>query len=582
MSLINSKYCMKNWILTVVALATVPSCVSGAAMTKPIEQEANGRLKYNPDADGNIVPDYSHAGYKGGGVALPNVPVKLTVEPQEGDDTAIIKAAIEKMGALPLDANGFRGAILLKRGRYDISDTIRIPHSGIVIRGEGAGKAGTYIVHGGAVKQDSFWIESGTLTTEKKHQITSPYVAVGSKRIQLESVADLKVGQTIQVRSNQTQKWIDALKLTEAWKASDFSFKWMRNIVSIDTKSKEVLLDAPITSQIDLKNGYATAEIETVVKDERVNNVGFEDLLLMSEYNPASKDPYGYFNDEEHARRGINFRNATNCWVRGVAGFFYSFSLVWVRGESSRITIEDCAMLDGVSLDTPRVHKGARKYYFNLGGSETLVQRCFSRYGRHSYAMGGYNSGNVFLDCYSEKGHLGQEPHQRWQHGSLFDNVFSDSMLKLNRSDGVKDAHGQRAANCMLWNCVSASTRTGDPEILLDKPLNNLGQNWAIGNIIRGKGKGMASPGPETQNAEAGYIESANQPVQPRSLYIAQLNDRLGPQAVANVTVPQQLQKSWKIEDNWRKQFDQIPHFSSSQDLTWLPDMIRFEGRAAN
>jgi hypothetical protein len=579
MSFSYSKYCLEKWIPVFVVLASVSSCVSSEAVSKPVELDATGRLKYHPDELGNIVPDFSHAGYKGGGVSLPNLPVKVTIEPQVGDDTALIRSAIEKIGAMPMDANGFRGAILLKRGRYDISDTIRIPHSGIVIRGEGAGKAGTYIVHGAAVKQDSFWIESGTLTTEKKHQITSPFVPVGSKRIQLESVDGLNVGQTILVRCNQTQKWIDALRLTEAWKASDFSFKWMRNIVSIDAKSKEILLDAPITSQIDLKNGYATGEIETIVKDERVNNVGFEDLLLMSEYDPTSKDPFGYSNDEEHARRGINFLNATNCWVRGVAGFFYSFSLVWVRGESSRITIEDCAMLDGVSLDTPRVHKGARKYYFNLSGSETLVQRCFSRYGRHSYSMSGYSSGNVFLDCYSEFGHLGQEPHQRWQHGSLFDNVFSDSMFKLNRSDGIKDAHGQRAANCMLWNCVSVSTRTGDPEVLLDKPLNNLGQNWAIGTIIRGKGKGMASPGPETKNADGGYIESPNQPVQPRSLYIAQLNDRLGAPAVAKVILPQQRQKTWKVEDNWRQQFDSIPHFASSQDLSWLPEMIQFVGR---
>ncbi len=39
-----------------------------------------------------------------------------------------------------------------------------------------------------------------------------------------------------------------------------------------------------------------------------------------------------------------------------------------------------------------------------------------------------------------------------------------------------------------------------------------------------------------------GFWESRGQHVKPRSLYIQQLRDRLGERAVANVTIPEQIE----------------------------------------
>ena len=38
-----------------------------------VRYDSNGRLFYPADVNGNRIPDYSHAGYKGGGVPLPSV-----------------------------------------------------------------------------------------------------------------------------------------------------------------------------------------------------------------------------------------------------------------------------------------------------------------------------------------------------------------------------------------------------------------------------------------------------------------------------------------------------------------------------
>src|SRR5213083_773206 len=74
----------------------------------------DGRLVYAPNAAGDRIPDFSQVGYKTGNVPLPNtpggvsVPVKQTLSPTSGDQTARIQAAIDAVAALTPDTNGFR------------------------------------------------------------------------------------------------------------------------------------------------------------------------------------------------------------------------------------------------------------------------------------------------------------------------------------------------------------------------------------------------------------------------------------------------------------------------------------------
>src|SRR4026209_763451 len=57
----------------------------------------SGTLVYVPDEQGNTIHDASHAGYRGGGVAIPTVPARETVWPIAGDNTAHIQAAIDRV-----------------------------------------------------------------------------------------------------------------------------------------------------------------------------------------------------------------------------------------------------------------------------------------------------------------------------------------------------------------------------------------------------------------------------------------------------------------------------------------------------
>src|SRR5688572_14810238 len=106
----------------------------------------DGRLVYVPDEQGNVIHDASHAGYRGGGVAIPTVPVRETVWPVAGDNSAHVQAAIARLSSRAPDAQGFRGAVLLRAGYYRIATPLRIEASGVVLRGEGMGDTGTVLV----------------------------------------------------------------------------------------------------------------------------------------------------------------------------------------------------------------------------------------------------------------------------------------------------------------------------------------------------------------------------------------------------------------------------------------------------
>ncbi len=104
---------------------------------------SGGKLAYAPYANTgqtnavNTIPDFSFAGYRGGGIPLPSVPVAETVEAASGDARTVIQSAIDRVSSRSMDKDGFRGAVLLKRGRYEVNGSLFINTSGVVLRGEG-------------------------------------------------------------------------------------------------------------------------------------------------------------------------------------------------------------------------------------------------------------------------------------------------------------------------------------------------------------------------------------------------------------------------------------------------------------
>src|ERR1700749_4742674 len=81
-----------------------------------VKIKADGSLSYTPDSLGNIIPDFSRVGYYRGDEAIPDVAVVKTISPTGENDGELIQTAIDELSKKELNKDGFRGAILLKKG----------------------------------------------------------------------------------------------------------------------------------------------------------------------------------------------------------------------------------------------------------------------------------------------------------------------------------------------------------------------------------------------------------------------------------------------------------------------------------
>ncbi len=542
-------------------------------------------LQYGLDPDGEHLVDFSQAGFHGGGVSIPTVDERAHVDPSGGDDTTSIQAAIASVALLPPGADGFRGAVVLGPGTFRISASVLIDTDGIVLRGSGASQ--TVVVHEGVQAVPSIIVSGENEFGDERVPILDDALPLGARAIHVEDASGLASGDEVFVRARRELAWLQALGMEEEWGGfledpGGFTIRLGRRVVSADVESGLVTLDAGMTDRISPALGHhGDVELVKVVDERRVAHVGVEDLTLISTYDRTRIDDTGsgYPIDHEHANEGVRFDYVVDGWVRRVATYYYGRSGVRIIGwTSDRITLEDIAVLDMVERDTPTNHHGGTKYGIDFSGNGTLAQRIFVRNSRHAFIVNGPRERNVVLDSYSELGHIACEPHQIWSTAILYDNVYCDSMFKLNRVEGSQ--HGHRAAHSVLYNVVSESPRVWEPEIWLDDAPQGLGRNHALGVELRGVGQGIASPAQEGGTphlGEASFVEATDDPLRPRSLYLAQLWQRRRNEGILETTSQEQRVSREAVWDSMTTFYDQIPQYAGASDLGFLPDAYPFE-----
>jgi hypothetical protein len=462
----------------------------------------------------HLLPDFSYAGYMGGGVPLPDVPGKVFLEPAQGDNSSAIQAAIDEVSLLEPDAAGFRGAVVLAAGTYEVGEPLKITTGGVVLRGAGQGIEGTVLVATKMSQHDLVLIQGvgqGLGKPDEATAIASPDVPVGAIRLKLASVADFEVGDLIGVRRTPNQAWIDALGMAEwGWEPASYAITHEARIVAIEDSF--ITVEVPIVDAIKEVHGGGLVFKADV--SGRIARCGVEDLRLESQFSGPE--------DEEHGWNAIKLDRVENSWVRRVTAVHFGYAAVSIHNASKHNTVEEVAQLDPVSKLT-----GGRRYSFNVsGGTGNLFQRCFARDGRHNFVTGSRVTGpNVWLDCLSVQNNSDEGPHHRWATGLLFDSCMSKTFNVQNRKSSGS-GHGWAGAQTLFWNILA----TG--EIRCDAPLSAM--NWVVG------GQGKKAEGIWAPEEPFGWWESENIPAKPRSLYLAQLADRLGAGAVAAVTIKSQ------------------------------------------
>jgi hypothetical protein len=323
------------------------------------------------------------------------------------------------------------------------------------------------------------------------------------------------------IQRTPNQAWLDALGMAQyGWTAPSYHIIHPRTIVGIDKVTSTITVDIPLVDAIDERFGGGNL---VSLDEPSVPTIecGVEDMCLESTYHGQQKK------DEHHCWNGILLAGVQNCWVRRVTPKHFGKAAVCTTDRARFNTIEEVASLAPVS----KVHEG-RRYTFHVekGALGTLFQRCYAEEGRHDFVSGSRVTGpHVWLDCVSVRAHADAGPHHRWATGLLFDNI-STSLLRVQNCQDSGSGHGWAGAQVLFWNALATEGQTAD------SPPGSM--NWSIGTT------GPVLPGKYTHKLPVdGWLESQEQPVQPRSLYLQQLTDRLGSEAILAVTTARQRRR---------------------------------------
>ena len=383
----------------------------------------DGKLVYIADSLGNRIPDFSYAGYKNGEQSIPDIPVVKSLQPIAGDNTAHIQQAIDEIGLMDPDNNGFRGTLLLEAGEYEIQGTIQLNHSGIILRGKGNGDAPAFNTilraTGKSPPQRTVLIAGGGLETKWGDMdpasivdILTDTVFVGDRSFEVADASGFSIGDNIIIYHPCTESWLSAVNygdtFEDPWEVSDFPISYNRYITEIN--GNRITIDAPVYNH--LVRTQSQTFIYKYGQYGLRRHIGIENLRIDIETSAPD--------DENHAWNAIDLTLIEDSWVRHCT--FLHFVLSGIRTKTaSRITIENCQAIDPVAIIT-----GARMYNFNLHEASQLIlfKNCFASNGRHHYVSNGCSSvsGCVFLDCTSSGAWGPSEGHRKWSQGLLYDN----------------------------------------------------------------------------------------------------------------------------------------------------------------
>lgn len=556
-----------------ICISLIVSCFGfGQNVTEVISSDpASGRLKYGAYTDkGDILPDFSFCGYKGGNAQIPNVKTVIELYPVAGDNTEQIQHALDLVGQMALDKDGIRGALLLRAGEYGVARTININHSGVVLRGEGAAtclvattpKQYTLIKVGSAAKAKK--------DVKSQRDVVDEYVPSGTNELTLNDVAPFRVGDKIIVERPSTKEWIEAIgmdRIEDSWKSaaklSATQIEKYRKAGQLSADGKQytttvqwtpgsknllfervikaiegsvITLDIPLTNA--LQREYGGAKVYKYSYENRLSQVGIENLNAISLFDSTVMAKHyligDYMADEQHCWQFISFACAEDSWVENTECRYIGGGYA-VGASSSRITIKNCRYLDPISII-----EGGRRYGYTFGGQQSLVVDCFARGGRHDFVLGATVAGpNAFVNSKAQLSFAASEPHQRWATGCLWDNCSvsgPEAYFSLSNRGRYGSGHGWAGAQMVLWNCQAPLAVVMAPPTAMNfsfatMPLQDQWSNHKAIDYRIDKLNTVSKFNFKYEGKTAvgnGFIINQNEKMTPHSLYYKQLEDRLG------------------------------------------------------
>jgi hypothetical protein len=294
---------------------------------------------------------------------------------------------------------------------------------------------------------------------------------------------------------------MDTLGVT--WLAPGVTTSWERTITGLS--GDQVTVDAPLTDSLDAQ--YVQPPGATMSKYTfagRISQVGVEGLrFVIAQPRSAATNSFFF----------LRMSAVEDGWVKDVEAHNFPDGL-WLESNIRRFSVVDTRMIhDKATFTTTEA-----PFDFFLRGSEVLIDRSSSSGGNKIWYLATQNQEtgpNVALNFSGNGTNSHVTAHQKWGTGLLVDNANVVGGTLLGNNGTLGSAEGWSMGWGVAWNTTS--------DVLVEQPPGAM--NWAIG--CTGAELSGISP--------AGIYESQNSPVAIKSLYLAQLCERLGPQATANI-----------------------------------------------
>ncbi len=466
-----------GWCLRLLVACVVYTVMVSAQSTPSILQKA--------DSNEVRLPDFSFAGYKNGLSEIPVVRKKLinvtrfgAIADDELDDSKAILEALDKAHS----TKGFV-AVVFPKGKFIVSEILRIKRSNIVLRGAGSGEGGTTLYFPRPLSM----IDKGASVTELTEYITqynkrqrvpnrniddlySEYSWTGGfiwiqkegtraasylekYDLEIEVLADVKAGQA----GNNTVIVEDASKLSVGdvlelqWFNKHGEQGALLNELYGDTKLK-------IGSHHWTKPERPLVRQKTEILAIEDNKVTISDLLLhnISSALPAQFAYWGHLTEVGIEDLHLEFPNALNFGhhhEQGYNGIYYtSVYNGWVR--NLKVSNADSAMLTynsaNVTISDIKTTGDRRAHYaVHLGNVHNVLVEKLMIFNPviHTLSFNTQSTKSVFTDVHAFTAPV-LDQHAGSNHQNLYDDVKLYVTAQTNK---------QGKAYYPVWNGSGAS-----------------------------------------------------------------------------------------------------------------------------
>ncbi|MDQ8179943.1 DUF4955 domain-containing protein [Pelagicoccus sp. SDUM812005] len=513
-------------LVILASLLSMPACSDGrgesALWREFVEASERGGSA--------TLPDYSYAGYDFMDSPIPAGPARVFKVEEFGakaDDGVSDRDAVQAA----LDAASKKGGVVLfQRGRYLLNTLdgeeapLRLSQGNVVMRGAGSGEEGTHLVferHLEPEFPDRMYSTPFMLhvePTNTQERFLSKVVGKserGSFELTVQDPSPFAAGDWITLRLRDPKAvpaFFGDRPIRPEWKrlvSDGIGVSERHQIVSVNGNT--LRLRAPLQVTVDPQFGWSVQDYPAI------EEVGIEQLRFVG----------GWKGDFVHHRSalddggwsGIRLHSVRNGWIRDVVMNDWNYG----------IRMDDCSAFSVLRL---RLGGTLGHHAVHARGGYGVLFGLVADTAGHFHGPGvGYMSASTVFWRFEHTPKNSFDAHSTGPYATLLDSCRGG--WRYGRSGGPLVGMPNHLRGLTLWNFE----RTGGEETEFDfwRQEYNKRDLFLDANIVGFHGK-------ETRFNEAnlGTLESLGQPVQPESLFEAQLSLRLG-------RVPAHLEKELEL-----------------------------------